>query len=117
MGIGRSADQRNMAAGASQQGDRDHAVWLGDWLHRRGGDGRPGTRGTWQRPRDMAVAVCRRRRACAVHAVDSTQRTGTRNLEDAWSDITRRKPVQSDFWTTSDWPNAADHSARHGGAI
>src|SRR5262245_46020307 len=65
----------------------------------------------------MAVALCRRRRAGVVHAMDSTQRTGTRNLEDAWSEIARRKPVQSDFWATPDWPNVADHSARHGGAI
>ena len=40
VGVGRGARQRDVAAGASQQGDQHHAVGLGDRLHRGRAAGR-----------------------------------------------------------------------------
>ena len=74
MGVGRGADQRDVAGRASQQGDQHHAVGMGDRLHRRGADGGADPRRPCVRARSVALALPRRRAAGALHAVDPALR-------------------------------------------
>ena len=111
MGLGGGADQRDMAAGPSQQGHQHHAVGMGHRLHRGGADGGAGPRRAGRGPGDVAVAVCRRRAAGALHALDPAPRARAGGVGDPRrGGRARGQPLRGDLRARPSRPDASSSS-------
>jgi hypothetical protein len=118
VGVGRRARQRDVAAGASQQGRQHHAVRMGDRLHlrrdSRGADSRPPR----ARRRRLAMAVRRRCPAGLPDALDPAQRARARGVAAAERHTGRaRQSVRRDLRAEAARANDAHHPARVRGAV